>query len=225
MLFPVIGDLLPAAAAVAFSPFPIVAVVVVLGTERARSNGLAFATGWMAGLAVLTAIVTIISSGASDPDATPSTVVGVVRVIVGLVFLGLAVKTWRGRPRPGEETPMPGWMASLDDTTPGRTVLLGAALSGLNPKIMALALSAAASISQAGLDTTETTLAAAAFVAIGSSTVLVAVGAHLVAAERAAGPLAALKRFMIDNNTAIMLVVLVLLGANILGEGIAALTD
>ena len=90
---------------------------------------------------------------------------------------------------------------------------------------MALAISAAASISQADLDPTETALAAAAFVAIGSSTVLLAVGAHLLAAERAAGPLATLKRFMIDHNTAIMLVVLVVLGANILGEGIATLAD
>ena len=174
-----------------------------------------------AGQKKLTAIVTAISSGASDADSTPSTAVGVVRVVVGLVFLGLAVKTWRGRPRPGEETPMPGWMASLDQSAPGRTLVLGAALSGLNPKIMALAISAAASISQADLDPTETALAAAAFVAIGSSTVLLAVGAHLLAAERAAGPLATLKRFMIDHNTAIMLVVLVVLGANILGEGIA----
>lgn len=225
MLWPAIGDLLPAGAAVALSPFPIVAVVVVLGTARARSNGIAFAAGWTGGLAVLTAIVTAISSGASDADSTPSTAVGVVRVVVGLVFLGLAVKTWRGRPRPGEETPMPGWMASLDQSAPGRTLVLGAALSGLNPKIMALAISAATSISQAGLDATETVLAAAAFVAIGSSTVLVAVGAHLLAAERAAGPLATVKRFMIDHNTAIMLVLLVVLGANILGEGIANLAD
>jgi threonine/homoserine/homoserine lactone efflux protein len=225
MLWPAIGDLLPAAAAIALSPFPIVAVVVVLGTARARANGLAFAAGWTGGLAVLTAIATAITSGASDPDSAPSTAVGVVRVVVGLVFLGLAVKTWRGRPRPGEDIPMPGWMASLDGAAPGRTLVLGAALSGLNPKIMALAISGATSIGQAGLDPTEATLAAAAFVAIGSSTVLIAVGAHLLAAERAAGPLAAVKRFMIDHNTAIMLVLLVVLGANILGEGVANLTD
>ncbi len=224
MLWPAIGDLLPAAAAVALSPFPIVAVVVVLGTERARTNGIAFAAGWTGGLAVLTAIVTAITSGASDPDSAPSTAVGVVRVLLGLLLFGLAAKTWRQRPRPGEETPMPSWMASLDDASAGRTLVLGAALSGLNPKIMALTVAGAASISQVGLDGTDTALATAAFVVIGSSTVLVALGAHLLAGQRAAGPLAALKRFMIDNNTAIMLVVLVLLGATILGKGIATLT-
>ena len=225
MLWTAIGDLLPAAAAVALSPFPVVAVVVVLGTPRARTNGPAFAIGWTAGLTVLTAIVAAVTSGASDADSTPSTALGVVRVVVGLVFLGLAVKTWRGRPPAGEAVEMPGWMASLDDATPGRTLLLGAAHSGLTPKNIALAISGVSAISQAGLDGTEATLAAAAFVLVGSSTVLVAVGADLLAAERAAGPLAAVKRFMIDHNTAIMLVVLVLLGANILGEGIATLAD
>ena len=98
MLWPAIGDLLPAAAAVALSPFPIVAVVVVLGTERARTNGIAFAAGWTGGLAVLTAIVTAITSGASNPDSAPSTAVGVVRVLLGLLLFGLAAKTWHERP-------------------------------------------------------------------------------------------------------------------------------
>jgi hypothetical protein len=40
-----IGDLLPAAAAVALSPIPIVAIVLVLHSPDARVNGPAFALG------------------------------------------------------------------------------------------------------------------------------------------------------------------------------------
>ena len=46
MLLDVIGDLLPAA--VALSPIPIVAVVLVLGSPGARTAGPAFALGWVA---------------------------------------------------------------------------------------------------------------------------------------------------------------------------------
>ena len=46
---------------------------------------------------------------------------------------------------------------------------------------------------------------------------------YLVDAERAARPLAAVKRFMSDNNAVIMMVVLLLLGAKLLGDGLAAL--
>ena len=46
---------------------------------------------------------------------------------------------------------------------------------------------------------------------------------YLVAPGRAARPLDALKRFMSDNNAVIMMVVLLLLGAKLLGDGLAVL--
>ena len=45
-----IGDLLPAAIGVAISPVPIIAIILMLGTPKARSNGPAFAAGWVIGL-------------------------------------------------------------------------------------------------------------------------------------------------------------------------------
>ena len=42
-----IGQLLPFAVGVAISPLPIVAVVLMLVTPRARSNGPAFLAGWI----------------------------------------------------------------------------------------------------------------------------------------------------------------------------------
>jgi len=50
LLNDVIGDLLPSAFAVALSPIPIVAVVLVLGAPTARTAGPAFALGWIGGL-------------------------------------------------------------------------------------------------------------------------------------------------------------------------------
>jgi hypothetical protein len=46
---------------------------------------------------------------------------------------------------------------------------------------------------------------------------------YLVDAKRAARPLNAIKRFMSDNNAVIMMVVLLLLGAKLLGDGLAIL--
>jgi Sap, sulfolipid-1-addressing protein len=61
------------------------------------------------------------------------------------------------------------------------------------------------------------------FATLGSVTVAGAVLCYLVAPERAARPLEAIKRFMSDNNAAIMMVVLLLLGAKLLGDGLAVL--
>jgi hypothetical protein len=56
-----IGQVLAVGLGVAFSPIPIVAVVLMLATPRARANGPAFLLGWIAGLAIVGAIVLLAS--------------------------------------------------------------------------------------------------------------------------------------------------------------------
>ena len=56
-----IGQILPFAVGVGLSPVPIIAVVVMLSTPRARANGPAFMLGWLAGLAVVGTVVFLIS--------------------------------------------------------------------------------------------------------------------------------------------------------------------
>jgi hypothetical protein len=76
----------------------------MLGTQRARSTGPAFALGWLAGLTVVGAVVLVIASG-SEPSSSgePATWVGVLKLVLGLLFLLLAGKQWRGRPQPGQD--------------------------------------------------------------------------------------------------------------------------
>jgi hypothetical protein len=50
-----------------------------------------------------------------------------------------------------------------------------------------------------------------------------AVIARFVGGERAAAPLEPLRQFMVDNNAVIMMIVLLLLGAKILGDGLTGL--
>jgi threonine/homoserine/homoserine lactone efflux protein len=97
-----IGDILPMAVGVALSPVPIIAIVLMLGTPRARSNGPAVALGWLAGLTIAGGVMLAIASGRSQADdGTPETWVSVLKLVIGIVFLLLAVRTWRGRPRAG----------------------------------------------------------------------------------------------------------------------------
>ena len=223
MLTQAIGDFLPAAVAVALSPIPIVAVVLVLGTPRARSNGTAFAAGWIAGLVIVSVVVLVALGGADAQDGGSSAAADWLKTGIGILFLILAAREWRKRPKAGEEPATPSWMASLDTLSPFRALRLGAALSGANPKNLALTLAAATSIAQAGLDETDTVIAVAVFVAIGSITVVGAVLFYLIAHERAVGRLATIKGFMLANNNVIMMVLLLVLGAKMLGDGIAGL--
>ena len=221
MLTQAIGALLPAAIAVALSPIPIIAIVVVLATPKARTTGPAFAIGWVVGLTTVSTLVVIVAGGSDDPNSASATGVNWLQVGIGVLFLAMAARQWRRRPKVGEEPAMPKWMATMDEVSPGKALVLGLALSAANPKNLALTMAASASIAQAGLDGTDTVIAVAAFVVIGSITVAGSVLFYLLAPHRAEAPLASIKQFMSDHDAVIMMVVLLLLGAKILGDGLS----
>ena len=226
MVLQTIGDLLPAALGVALSPVPIVAIIVMLGTPRARTTGLAFALGWAAGLSIVIAVVVLVVGAAEDgADADPHPAIGWLKVGLGALFLVLAVAQWRHRPADGAAPEPPRWMATIDTLSPSRSLALGAALSAANPKNLALTVSAAASIADGALSAGGDVVAAAAFVLLGSLTVAGPTAWYLLAPRRAAGPLDAVKEVMSTHNAVIMATVLLLLGAKTLGDGIADLAS
>jgi threonine/homoserine/homoserine lactone efflux protein len=219
----VLIDLLTPAIGVALSPVPIIAVVLMLATPRARTNGLAFGLGWMIGVAIVTTIGLLTFSGTGGDEAGATTLHSVVILLLGVLLLLAAAKQWRGRPGPGEEPDLPAWMATIDAFTTGRSFIMGALLAGLNPKNIALSVVAAASIAGGALSGTQQVVAIAVFVVLASITVAGPVAYYLVAPERAAGPLDRLKGFMADNNAAIMTVLLLIFGVKLLSDGLAGL--
>jgi len=223
MLGEAIGGLLPSAIAVALSPIPIVGVVLVLGTPRARASGTAFALGWVFGLAALSTIVVLLLGSGVDHDTEAG--IEWFKVAIGIVFLAMAAKQWRKRPKEGEVAEMPGWMDSIASITAPRASALGAGLSAANPKNLALTLTASASISEAGLGRADTTLAIVVYVALGSITVAGSVLFFLLSPQRATRPLAAVGRFMSENSAVIMMVVLLLLGAKLIGDGLGGVAS
>jgi threonine/homoserine/homoserine lactone efflux protein len=195
----------------------------MLGTARARLNGPAFALGWVLGLAALSALVVVLAGDADDPDSATATGVNWVQVAIGLLFFGLAWKQWKGRPAPGTDAEMPEWMTKVESISPASALVLGVTLSALNPKNMALTAAAAATVAQSGLSDVDTVLAVVAFVVLGSTTVAGAVLFSLVAPRRAEAPLAEIRAFMARNQAVIMMVILLVLGAKVLGDGLTGL--
>jgi threonine/homoserine/homoserine lactone efflux protein len=224
MLGQAIGGILASAVGVALSPVPIIAVILVLGTPKARSNGPAFALGWVGGLVVVSVVVLLLASGASNPNSGSATAVNAIKLALGAVFLFMAAGQWQKRPRQGEEATLPKWMQTVDAFTPAKSVGLGALLSAVNPKNLALTIAAAGSIAQVGLNAGQSAVAVAVFVVLGSLTVAGPVVFYMVATKAAEGPLSDVKQFMSDHNAVIMCVVLLVLGAKLVGDGIAGLS-
>lgn len=220
MVSDVIGNLLPSAFAVALSPFPIIAIVLVLGSSRARTSGPAFAAGWIGGLLTVSIVVVLIV-GAGRESHGKDDGISWFQVAIGVLFFVMAAKQWNKRPQNDQQPEAPAWMATFDTAPPLKAAGLGALLSGVNLKNLALTLAAAASVADTGLDTAQKAAAIAVYVVLGSVTVAGPVIFYLLDAERAARPLHVVRQFMSENHAVMMMVVLLLLGAKLLGDGLA----
>jgi threonine/homoserine/homoserine lactone efflux protein len=217
-----IGQSLPFAIGIALSPIPIVGVVLMLATPRARVNGLCFLAGWVVGLAVVGTVVLLISGGAgASEDGAPADWVNWLKIVLGVALLAVAVKQWRGRPRAGEAAEMPGWMRSVDHFGPGRAAAMAVALSAVNPKNLVLVLGAAAAIAGAGLDAGKDAVAMAIFVVIATLGPGVPVAIYLAMGERSKRLLDDLRAWMAHNNNTIMAVICLLIAAKLIGDGIS----
>lgn len=217
-----IGDILPMAVGVAISPVPIIAIVLMLGTPRARSNGPAFAFGWLAGLSIVGTVVLLLASGnAAEDDGTPATWTTVLKLVIGVLFLLIAARTWHGRPAPGQEAEMPKWMQAIDTFTTGKSLGAGVLLSAVNPKNLALTIAAAAAIAETGIPSGEQAIALGVFVLLGSLTILAPVVIYFAMGAQAKEILESLKVWMAAHNAAIMTVLLLVLGAKLIGDAIA----
>ncbi|MGD9889947.1 MAG: GAP family protein [Dehalococcoidia bacterium] len=221
-----IGDILPFAIGVAISPIPIVAVILMLFSAKARSNGPAFLLGWILGITVVGVIVLFVSdSGDVDSSEDGSNAAAVVKLLLGLLFFVLAVRQWRSRPTEGEEPPVPKWMQSIDAVKPLMALGLGALLSGLNPKNLALVVGATVAIAQAGLSTGDTAITFLVFLVIACVSIAGPVLYFLIGGESAKKTMDAWKTWLLHHNAAVMTVLFLIFGAKLLGQGIGGLFD
>src|SRR3989344_2989663 len=96
----VVASVLPYAVAVALSPMPIAALILMLLSNRAKVNSIMFLIGWIAGLFLL-----------------------------GVVLVLLAIKEWHQRPKKGEEAPLPKWMGAIETFSPFKAFGIGLLLA------------------------------------------------------------------------------------------------
>ena len=219
----VIGEILPLALGIAISPIPIIAAILMLLSPKARGTSIGFLLGWVLGVVVAVVVFTFVSSLLTPSDGDDSKpIAGTVKIVLGVVLLLLAVRQWRSQPARGTDPPLPKWMAAIDSMTAVRALLLGLALSALNPKNLLMSVAAGVAIGFGGLSFGESALVTAIFTIIAASTVGAPVIAYLIAADRMAAPLESLRQWLVEHNAAVMAVLLLVIGVVLIGKGIGS---
>ena len=222
----ILGDILPYAIGVAISPIPIIAVILMLFSARAKSNGLAFVIGWMIGLTTAGGIILVLANaGVISPAADnsePSTTMSLMHFGLGILLLLLAYRNWQKRPEAGEESEMPKWMAGIEGFTPIKAFGIAFLLSAVNPKNLSLTVAAALVLVQANLDGGNWLLLFL-FIVIASLTVAGPVVYFLIAGSNAEEQLTKMKVWLGQNNAVVMAVLLLVLGVKLTAQGLGNL--
>ncbi|MGD8167686.1 GAP family protein [Herbiconiux sp. P16] len=218
----VIGEVLPLALGVAISPIPIIAAILMLLSPKARGTSLGFLLGWVLGIVVAVVVFTLLSSvlPESGSDA-PKPIAGVIKIVLGLLLVGLAVRQWRSRPKDGAEPVLPKWMSAIDSMTTGRGFALGFVLAAVNPKNLLMGVAAGVAVGSDAPNVGAGVVAVVIYTVIAASTVAVPVIAYLIAAQRMAAPLETLRGWLTRNNATVMAVLLLIIGVVVIGKGLA----
>lgn len=214
-----LSDLLPAAVGIALSPLPVVAVILMLFSARAKANGISFVAGWAAGLLVVGGAFLLLGGGSAGTASDPSQSSLVIQVLLGVLLLAAALKQWRSFHAPTAGPDMPAWMRTIDDFSAGKAFGVAALLSGANPKNLALNAAGVLVITQAGMSSTQEWTALVVFVVLSSLTVALPVLYYFVGGDKAKARLDSWKIWLTANNAAVMAVVLLIFGVKLLVAG------
>ncbi|MCO5218284.1 MAG: GAP family protein [Thermomicrobiales bacterium] len=219
----VIGDILPLAAGVALSPLPIIAAVLMLFSPR-RSISVCYLIGWIAGISVVLALVVALSSRLQDSGGGDESkpIAGTIKIILGVMLLLLSIKQLRSRPQDGEEPPLPGWMSAMDSISASKAMALGFMLSSINPKNLLILVSAGVALGSAHLATPDTVIAIVVFTVLASMVLIVLTLGNLIAPAAFEKPLESLRSWMMQYNSVIMAVLMLIIGFNVIGKGIGS---
>ena len=222
-----ISAILTFAIGVAISPVPIIAVILMLFSQRARVNGPAFLLGWVVALAAVSTVVYVLShDGNVATSSTASDSVSWGKIALGVVLLAMARRNWAKRPAAGEEATMPKWLATVENVSPVKALGLGVALAAVNPKNLILTLGAAAGLAQVpGLSATDAVVAIAVFVVIASLTIAGPVLYALFGGAKAKASLDSAKTWLTAHNAAVMAVLFLVFGVDLIAKGLPPLTS
>ncbi|MET0772105.1 MAG: GAP family protein [Candidatus Limnocylindrales bacterium] len=217
---PVIGLMLPFVAGVALSPIPIAAVILMVLSLHPGIGGRVFVIGWALGLLLAVVVLSLVigllglaSEGRSGPA----------RIVLGALSLVFALERATAGRGAGYDPDAPAWVAGLDRLPADRAFAMGVVQAALDPRKMLLIAAVAMVFTAAHLAPVESVISALLFCVIGS----LGVAAPLLVSRRAGSAgrarLEAARTRLVEDNTTIQAVTLLILGALLVGQGLAGL--
>jgi hypothetical protein len=219
-----VGEALPLATGLALSPLAVITGIILLLGDRGRVKAALFALGWLGAVFLIAAIAFWVVDVAEDVDAEgTATGVDIVQLLLALLFFGLAVLSWRKRPREGGPAPHNKLLRRLDGIGVAGALLVGLAQGFVVIKNIPLAAGAGARLGEAELTGGEAAVALLVFALVSTAGVLVPLAVALVGGRTLTPALTTAREWLEANTLPITITVLAVLGSYFLGQGIGLL--
>ena len=203
-----IFELLPIALAITLEPIPLTAVTLVLGSERGTRKGAMFILGWMLSMAIVVAL-TLLATGNNPPrpHTAPSVAALAVKLLIGVVLVGIAFREWRIEREPRKPKAPPKWESKIDQMSLWFAFALG-------PIVQPWGLIAAGSaiIVEAKVTTWQSTIALSLFCIVGTITYVAMELYALLRPAKTRAFVASLRRWVTSHTDQIIIVISLALG-------------
>ncbi len=215
-----LAELIPLALVVALSPLSIIPAVLILHTQRPRPTGLAFLLGWLLGLFGLTTLFIGISGLLGGMGGKPPDWASWLRIAIGAALIAFGVFRWLTRHSKPHQ--MPG-TRHITEAGPAKALIIGVLLTIVNVKVLFICAAAGLAIGTAGLEGHQTWVAEIFYVVIAASTVALPILAYAVSGDRLDPTLVKLKGWMEKHNSALVAMILIVIGLLVLYKGLHGL--
>jgi threonine/homoserine/homoserine lactone efflux protein len=161
----------------------------------------------------------VIDVATDEATEQPSTAEGWVMLALGALVLVLAVKNWQKR----ADATAPKVFDTIAGMGPGAVGFLAFGVALLNPKNLMMLLAGGARAGASGDETATVVIALVIFTCIATLPFTASVGYLVAGGEAAKQRLDRIRRWLMAKNTAVMAVMLGVLGLVIVGQGITTL--
>jgi len=212
----------PMAIGLALSPFPVIALLMILMTPRAKGNALGLILGWYSGIYAIGCLIYFIP-GLESKQGEPTAISGVLRILVGLLLLIFAVRLWLQRPGANDQEGTPKIFKKMDTLDFWKSVALGSLFSAVNVKNMAFSAAGAARLNMFLSDDTEFFTSLAFFALMASTTLIFPLLIYILTGNKIEHSLLIWKKWLIKNNKVLLMLILTFISVILIKAGIGIL--
>lgn len=217
-LLPVVSSVLPHAAAVALSPMPIAALILLLLSNRAKLNSLSFLIGWVIAIYVNVGLFMIIFDSPVNSSASQSQVMFYIHMMLGIFLLVIAGKEWMMRPMAGVTPKTPKWMKAIDGMSPLMAFVIAFGLVTINAKNTVIDIAAGVQIGQNTSNLIDALIVLSIYAFVASISILVPVIGFFILGNKLNSKLEDLKSWFLYHNASILFVLFLILGLSMISK-------